>query len=217
MTRSIATIAGASALYGFSVGSVHSARLAAWDLAKFPLLLLTTCAICALAYVAFAAVIARRLAPRDVMRAALQTFADLSVLLASLAPVCWFLATTISRPTPDSLGEYPLFLGLNVAFIAVCGAVALARQTLRLEREHRLGRGRAAAVLAAWLLVSLFAGGQCAWFMRPFFGVSTIEVEEFMDGTKPDYRGATSFYEAVWQLAAPPPLPKDYARPRRGR
>jgi hypothetical protein len=215
--RPILTILGASAVYGFSIGSVHSARLAAWNLAKFPLLIFLTCSICALAYFAFALLVTRRLTPRDVMDLSLRTFADLSVLLASLAPVSYFLARTIVQPTPTSLNEYPRFLGLNVAFIAACGLVALARQTLRIEREHRLDRGRSAAILSAWLLISLFAGGQCAWYMRPFFGPSTITDPPFMEGTNPDYRGATSFYEAVWHLVAPPPLPEDYTRSGRTR
>jgi hypothetical protein len=212
--RSLVTIVVASAVYGFSVGSVHSARLAVWNLAKFPLLILVTAAICAAAYFAFAVLVTRRLTFAGVTALSLRTFADLSVLLASLSPVSYFLALTIEQPTTDSLNEYPFFLGLNVAFIAVCGAVALARQTLRLEREHGLGRGRASAVLAAWLAISLFAGGQCAWYMRPFFAASTFTDLQFMEGTAPDFRGATNFYEAVGQLIDPPPLPAGWSRRR---
>jgi hypothetical protein len=217
VTRSVLTIVAASAVYGFSIGSVHSLRLATWNLAKFPLLILATSVLCAFAYFAATLLVTRRLTLADVTVAALRTFADLSVLLASLAPVAYFLARTILQPTEDSLREYPFFLGLNVLFIACAGTVALARRALRLAREHGLGLRRSTAVLAAWLLVSLFAGGQCAWFLRPFFGVSTIEIRDFADGTKPDYRGATSFYEAVWQIVDPPPLAADYFRARRSR
>jgi hypothetical protein len=173
--------------------------------------------MCALAYHAFALLATRRLTLRDVTAASLRTYADLSVLLASLAPVSYFLARTLAQPTAESLREYPFFLGLNVVFIASAGTVALTRQTLRLVREHELGLVRSAVVVAAWLAISLFAGGQCAWFLRPFFGVSTIEVRDFADGTKPDYRGATSFYEAVWHLVDPPPLSAEYFRPARPR
>lgn len=204
MIKSVPTILVASAVYGFSIGSVHSVRLAAWNLAKFPLLIFSTCLICALAYFAFTLLITRRLTLADVTALSLRTFADLSVLLASLAPVSYFLARTLLRPTPDSLNEYPFFLGLNVLFIACCGSAALARQALRLVRTNGLDVRESATVLAAWLAISLFAGGQCAWYMRPFFEVSTNPNPVFMEGTDPDFRGATSFYEAVWQLVDPP-------------
>ena len=201
---SLLRIAGGSAIYGFAIGSVHSPKLATWNLAKFPLLIVITALVCGLAYYAFALVVSRRLTLGDVTAMSLRTFADISVLLASLAPVAYFLATTIDHPTEESLREYPFFLGLNVAFIAFCGSVALLRQATRLSRERDLALRQAIAILTAWLAISLFVGGQCAWFMRPFFEVSTNPAPMFMEGTRPDFRGATSFYEAVWQLVDPP-------------
>ena len=63
-----------------------------------------------------------------------------------------------------------------------------------------------------------FAGGQCAWYLRPFFGPSTIRDIPFIEGSAPDYRGATSFYEAVYHLIhPPPPLPEGYFNRRRTR
>ncbi len=215
MRRSVLTILWTSAAYGFAIGSVHSLRLAAWDVVKFPALILLTALICAFAFFACTLLVTRELTFADSLRVSLATFADLSTLLASLAPVSWFLALTIAQPTETSLHEYPYFLGLNVVFIACGGALALVRQSLRLARRDRLGTGRSATILAAWLAISLFAGGQCAWYMRPFFGASTIGDPPFMEGSNPDFRGATSFYEAVVHLVAPPVLPDDYAR--RGR
>jgi cytochrome bd-type quinol oxidase subunit 2 len=210
--RALATIVAGSCVYGFSIGSVHGPRLAAANLVKFPALLLVTALVCAAAYHAFALLVTRRLTFDDTTRLSLRTFADLAVLLASLAPVSLFLAWTVVQPTETSLEEYPLFLGLNVLFIAAAGAVALVRQARRLTRDRGLRTRRAAAVVAAWLAVSLFTGGQCAWFMRPFFGPSTIRDPPFMEGTNPDYRGATSFYEAVAHLVTAPPLPRGWHR-----
>ncbi len=64
----------------------------------------------------------------------------------------------------------------------------------------------------SWLLLSLLVGGQWAWYLRPFFGVASIsaEVTPFCLGTLPDYRGATSFFEAVLHLVDPPPLPQGF-------
>jgi len=215
--RSILTILPAGALYGFSIGSVHSLRVATWNLAKFPLLFLATSVVCALAFFACTLPITRKLSFVEVMRTSLRTFADLSVLLASLAPVSYFLAKTVTQPTQASLNEYPFFLGLNVVFIAFGGTVALVRQALRLTKEHELRLAQSAAILFAWLAISLFTGGQCAWYMRPFFGPSTIVDPPFMEGTTPDFRGATSFYEAVYYVVAPPELPTNYFRAPRAR
>ena len=65
-----------------------------------------------------------------------------------------------------------------------------------------------------WVLLSLLAGGQAAWYLRPFFGVASIDgrATRFCLGTTPDYRGATNFYEAVYHLLRPPPLPEDWLR-----
>jgi hypothetical protein len=39
--------------------------------------------------------------------------------------------------------------------------------------------------------------------MRPFCGVRTVDAP-FMLGAQPDFRGATSFYEAVYHVFSPP-------------
>ncbi|MFT5357956.1 MAG: hypothetical protein ACI9KE_005193, partial [Polyangiales bacterium] len=50
MKRQLLTLAGASAIYGFSIGAVHSLVFALRNLIKFPLLLLVTAIVCCLAY-----------------------------------------------------------------------------------------------------------------------------------------------------------------------
>lgn len=216
MVRSILAILIGSSVYGFAAGSGDSLRMSTWSAAKFPLLIGLTCLICAVAYYVLSQFVTRSLRFGDVMRMSLRVFGDISVLLASLAPVTWFLARTGIKPDtngPD-LKEYPLFLGLNIAFIAVCGVLALARQGVRLLRNHHLTLRKSLAVLVAWVGISLFAGGQCAWYLRPFFGWPTIEDAPFMEGSHPDPRGATSFYEAVWHVLRDAPLPREYWRYR---
>ena len=203
-----------SAAYGFAIGSLHSLRLATWNLVKFPLLIFLTSLICAIAYYVFCQFITKRLSFGDVLSLSLRTYRDIAVLLASLSPVAFFLARTVVQPDEQSLNEYPFFLGLNVFFIALCGVVVLVRRALELLRKYELDLRRSVQIILAWLAISLFAGGQCAWYLRPFFGPSTIRDIPFIEGSAPDYRGATSFYEAVYHIAAPPPLPEDYYRRR---
>lgn len=210
MRRSLLTMVLGSAVYGFAIGSAHSVRQGEWNVLKFPLLLLATSLLCAPAYYLLGQFIARGLSFGTVLRLGLRAFADTSLLLASLAPVCFFLAMTLTPPDEQGLNEYPMFLGLNVVFVAVCGTLAVVRQARRLLKSHALSPARSAMIVVAWLAVSLFAGGQCAWYMRPFFGLRTIRYQHFMQGSRPDFRGARSFYEAVYFIVDPPPLPKDY-------
>jgi hypothetical protein len=210
MRRSLLTLLLGAAAYGFAIGSAHSFRQGEWNLLKFPLLLVATCLLCAPAYYLLAQFIARGLSFGAVLRLVFRAFADASLLLASLAPACFFLAQTITPPDSQGLNEYPMFLGLNVAFIALCGTAAVVRQAGRLLKSHTLSPARSAMIVVVWLGVSLFVGGQCAWYMRPFFGVRTSRPLPFMEGSNPNSRGARSFYEAVYHIVNPPPLPKDY-------
>ncbi|MCU0727291.1 MAG: hypothetical protein MUE73_16150, partial [Planctomycetes bacterium] len=215
MKRRFAETMLAAALYGFSAGAVHSLRMAGWSALKFPLLILSTILLSSLAWQCVSRFLAPALRFPEVASIALRTFHRTALFLASLCPVTFFLARTITPPDAGGLGEYPLFLGLNVGFIALSGTAALGLETRRLARGLGLGPRRAVSVLGAWLAICLFAGGQCAWIMRPFFGPATIRDPPFMEGSAPDFRGARSFYEAVYHLVCPPPLPPDW--PRRGR
>jgi hypothetical protein len=215
MARSLLIILVAMEIYGFSAGSVDSLRMALWTLAKFPLVIYLTSTLCALAWWVLARFLTSGLSFRATLGLALRTFADASVMLASLAPVNLFLGRTIAQPTPEALNEYPLYQGLNVLFVAVCGTVAVVRQVCRMQKVHHLTRRKAAGVAAAWLAVSLFAGGQCAWYFRPLYGCSAVRDLPFILGSTPDLRGARSFYEAVYFYLDPPPLPKDYHTRRR--
>jgi len=202
----------AAASYGFAIGAVHSWLFAARNLIKFPLLILVTALVCAPAYLLAARFVAARLTLEEVARLVLGLYRDVSLLLAVLAPVCLFLARTLRPPDEGGLGEYPHFLGFNVLLIAACGSLALVRQTRMLLRGRPLTRRQGLAIMAAWLLLSLLVGGQWAWYLRPFFGVASVsgEATPFCLGTLTDYRGAASFFEAVYQLVDPPPLPAGY-------
>jgi hypothetical protein len=193
----------AAAAYGFSIGAVHSTRFALRNVIKFPLLILVTASVCAVCYYVVARSIARELDARAVARCTLASFHDTSVLLSSLAPVTLFLALTVQRPDRNDLHEYPLFLSVNVILIAVCGSIALVRQCKQLVLEHGIPMERGAFLVTAWLACSLFVGAQASWYMRPFCGIASIDAP-FMEGTAPDFRGATSFYEALYNAVQLP-------------
>jgi len=204
--RSLATLVLASAAYGFTIGASNSWLFATRNLVKFPLLILSTAAVCALAYFVLARFLGAPLSFVRVQRLVLAVFRDTSLLLASLGSVVLFFGLTMLRPTAADLNDYPLFQGLNVAWIAVCGCLAVRRQAAVLLRDHALAPPLRRGLVAGWMLLSLFAGGQCAWYMRPFFGIAPPGpggVPFFM-GTQPDFRGARSLYEAVYNLIVLP-------------
>lgn len=210
--RTVVVLVAASAFYGLCAGLVHSPLFAARNLVKFPLLILVTSVICALGYHLLARFFGAPLPFGDVQRRVLRLFSDASVLLASLGPVTCILAWTFRRPDAHSLGEYPMVLGLNVLFIAISGSLAVLRQGRELLRGLSLSVRRSALILIGWLALSLLVGGQWAWYLRPFYGVASVNGEKtpFCLGTRPDVRGATSFYQAVYHLANPPRLLEDY-------
>ncbi len=196
----------ASAIYGASVGAVHSPRFAALNLIKFPLLIGVSVSVAAGVYFLWARLLAPQLGFEAVRRLVIASYADLADLLAAFAPVTLFLALTLRPPTSlVERGEYPSFLAGNIALIAAAGVLAVGRQAIALLRRHALPPARALALVGGWLAVSLLVGGQAAWYLRPFFGNRAVPDDgSFCEGSRPDSRGAESFFEAVAQLAVPP-------------
>lgn len=206
MLRDALGTLAAAALYGFSLGALDGWGRALRSALKFPLLILVTCGVCALACFVVARVLAPRLGFGEVQALVLRLYRDTALLLVSLAPATLFLARTLTpAASRDALHDYPFFLGLNVVLIAAAGTLALLRQSATLLTAHGLGPGRRATLMAAWLALSLFVGGPWAFYLRPFFGLSAIRAEDagFCDGNTPDFRGATNFFEAVWHLVDP--------------
>ncbi|MFN3244086.1 MAG: hypothetical protein ACE37K_21445 [Planctomycetota bacterium] len=205
MKRTVLLLVAASAAYGFSIGLSNSWVYAIRNLIKFPLLILSTSTICALCYFVLARFLGAALRFLDVQRIVLEVFRDTARLLASLGMVVAFLSLTMEPQTERDLGGFPAFLGFNVVAIALCGGLTVYRCT------HALGeavatRSQRRMLVASWLLASLLVGGQTCWLIRPFFGVSTTANWEspWFSGSAPGFRGARSFYEAVWFVLAPP-------------
>ncbi|HUR28858.1 MAG TPA: hypothetical protein VM509_11770 [Planctomycetota bacterium] len=202
------TFACASA-YGFALGSAHSELYATRNLLKFPLLIAITGTVCALAYWLVARLFEKELSFLAVQRATGRLFHDMSVLLASLSPAVLFLAWTSRARDDGRLGDYDSFLAFNMAIVAIAGSLALMRQTQQLFTQHGVDPLRAKLLVGAWLLLSLGVGGQAAFVMRPFFGFPATRgnTPPFFVGAEPDLRGATNFYESVWQTIQRPRLP----------
>jgi hypothetical protein len=220
MIRSAALTLGCAALYGFALGSAHSELYALRNLLKFPLLLATTGAVCALSWWFVARLVGAPLSFLGTQRAAGMLFKDASALLASLAPVVFFVARCLRATDDGQLGGYDAFLASNLAAVALCGGLALRRQSRALLRGAHLSRARARTLVASWLVLTLAVGGQGAFYLRPFFGFPATRGARppLFLGPEPDVRGATNFFEAVAQTLARPALPQKWPeRPERER
>jgi len=204
MMRSLLTLIASSAAYGFSIGISNSWVYGLRNLVKFPLLILTTAVVCALLYHVLARFFGVSLGFVMVQRLVLAIFRDTSRLLAALSPAICFLATSMPGPQDREPGEYRRFLMFNVVAIAICGCLAVYYRS----RERLLANGstqdRRPMLVASWMLASLLVGGQVCWYIRPFFGATAGTSERpWFTGTTPDHNGATSFYEAVFNILVP--------------
>tara|TARA_R110002072_G_scaffold25443_7_gene85288 strand:- start:28833 stop:29465 length:633 start_codon:yes stop_codon:yes gene_type:complete len=206
MMRSLLTLTASAATYGFSIGISNSWVYAARNLVKFPLLILSTAAICALLYHVLARFLDARFDFVQVQRLVLGIFRDISRLLCALSPAVCFLGVTMQRPQGRDLGGYPQFLLLNVGAIALCGCLSVYfRARDRIMQSMNSARRRNLLV-AGWMLASLAVGGQVCWMIRPFFGTSGAGAWDtpWFSGSSADKRGASNFYEAVYYLIVPP-------------
>jgi hypothetical protein len=188
----LALTLAAAALYGFALGSAHSEICARNNALKFPLLVLVTDATCALSWSVIATALGVPLTFVGVQLAALRWFRDVSILLASLAPVV-FVVARVARATDDGqLGEYDSFLALNVGFAGVAGALSMVRQAVGLLRELHIAHSRVVTLVALWFALTLAVGGQATFWMRPFFGFPATrgDTPPLILGSAPDVRGA---------------------------
>ena len=219
MKRWLKSTIPASAVYGFALGSAHSWDHSVDNLVKFPLLIGSTAVVCGVGYRVTGKFLIPDLPAAEVQRATSQMYDDLSILLLSLSPVTLFMGLILLKTDEGPLGEYDLFLRMNILFVAICGALALARQWKQLLSVTDASSSRAVAVLCVWLSLSAIAGGQASFYLRPLLGMpfSRGMDKPFVLGTEPTARGAHNFFEVVWYSMTSPEVPGDVLRDREGR
>jgi hypothetical protein len=212
MPRKLLVLVGASAVYGFSLGSAHCPLYATRNLIKLPLLIVGTAALCGIACFIVGRFASVRLSFARTQTLVVDALRDTAILLVSLSPANYFIARILVHTDDARLGEYSLFLGLNIAFIALSGTLALVRQARRLLAACAISPRRATGVVLSWLVLMLLVGGQLAFYLRPFFGLPASRgvTPPFALGAAPDVRGATNFYEVVIQVFTAPPLPRGW-------
>ncbi len=168
------TVLGA-ATYGAVLGSWRDARLAVYDAAKLPLVLLLT----VLLTMPFQWMIARLLgAALEVAQVGVLTAPALAIgatLLGSLAPVVALFTACSPPPSSSALATYDLLYILHFSIVGgscFAGTLTLWRAILAVSPT----RAAAARIGLAWLVVDAFVGGEIAWALRPFIGSISLPV-----------------------------------------
>jgi len=180
-------------IYGFTVGYWRSPVMGGYVALKMPLLITLTLACNGLLNGLLGLLLGSGLSFRQSLHALLSGFAITSLILASVAPVTFFLA--INVPSHDSLqaaSSHSAYLLTHVSLIAIAGLVGVVRLAKLLE-SYTHSRSVARVTLGAWIAGNAFLGCQFSWVLRPFFGSPGLEVAFLRDDPMQG-----NFLEAVW-------------------
>lgn len=190
----VALIAGLGfALYGFTIGFWRAPLMGAYVAIKFPLLIVLTLASNGLLNGLLGLLLGSGLGFRQSLLALLSSFALAALILASLAPVTFFLAWNAPAPSEPGAAHahaaYLLTHTLLIGFAGIAANLHLHRQLLA-KAPTRIA---ATSTLLAWLTGNAFLGAQFSWILRPFFGTPRLEVQFLRPNP---FEG--NFYETVW-------------------
>lgn len=181
------------ALYGFSVGWWRSPLMAGYVAIKMPLLVALTLGCNGLLNSLLAQLLGTGLGIRQSFLALLMATAVSALILGSLAPVTFFLASNAPAPgTPGADTAYAAYQLIHTFLIGFAGVVANTH-LYRLLAARAPNPAAARATLIAWLAGNGFLGAQFSWVLRPFFGLPGMEVEFLRPQP---LKG--NFYETIW-------------------
>jgi hypothetical protein len=192
----IALIIGGAGIYGAAMGWWRCGMQALYTGIKIPLVILLTTLLNSLLNAILAPLLGLNLSYRQSFAIILMTFTIASVLLATFAPIAFFVVWN-TPPLHDCTRlvspEYGFLQLCHVAFIAFAGVTGNVR-LLPLLEAWAGGRMIGRKVLLAWLAGNLFLGSQICWVLRPFIWDPARPVE-FVG--REAFRG--SFYETVFE------------------
>lgn len=174
-----------AATYGAVLGMWHGGILPVYVSVKLPLVLILTSALT----MVFNWLVAVLLGfPLRFGQVAVLTFMALSVgsvLLASLAPIAWFMTISAPEPSATARTTHNLLYLMHTGFVGACslaGNVSLWAALRRIGPSPRTARN----VYVSWVLTYALVGGEVAWALRPFVGSIYYPVvflrEDALDG-----------------------------------
>jgi hypothetical protein len=177
MAGMAATSALFSALYGLTVGIYAGGWQIVYNAVKFPLLLLATLALCALALYMLNSLVGARLSLSQTVAVVLGAVVVTATLLLSLTPPLGFIMLT-------SLRDYQLVVFLNLVVVSIAGAggVGFAFQATAAVHTDPETRRRCLGVMRAWMVLYGLVGLQMLWLFRPFFRQTDVFIRPLGEG-----------------------------------
>lgn len=191
--RSILTILLGAGCYGFTVGLWRGSEMALYVAIKTPSLLFITLLATGLLNGVLGLLLGTGISFRQSLLCQLLAFSLASIVLASLAPITFFLA--LEAPPADSAQaatSHSFYLLCHTALIGLGGFLAVTR-LFGLIKSLTPNLPAARITLLSWLASNALVGAQLSYLLRPFFGSPALEVE-FLRADP--FNG--TFYEAVW-------------------
>ena len=191
--RSIFLIIIGGGCYGFTVGLWRGTQMALFVAIKTPALLFFTLLVTGFLNGILGLLLGTGIGFRQSLLCQLLAFSLAALVLASLAPITFFLALQAPpADSPQAATSHSFYLLTHTAIIAVGGLLAVTR-LFGLIRDLTPHHQAARITLLSWLSSNAFVGAQLSFLLRPFFGSPSLEIA-FL---RPDAFNGT-FYEAVW-------------------
>jgi hypothetical protein len=179
--------------YGATVGLWRGPEMAFYVALKTPALLFATLLVTGFLNGVLGLLLGSGIGFRKSLLCQLLAFALASILLASLAPVTFFLALEAPSTDSEQAGRaYSVYLLIHTTLIALGGLLAVVRLfdlLLVLTPDIKAAR----ITLLSWLASNAFVGAQLSYLFRPFFGSPGLPVAFLRENP---FNG--TFYEAVW-------------------
>lgn len=191
--RSVLTILLGAGCYGFTVGLWRGSEMALYVALKTPALLFITLLTTGLLNGVLGLLLGTGIGFRQSILCQLLAFSLAAIVLASLAPITFFLALEAPpADSPQARTSHSFYLLIHTAIIGLGGFLAVTR-LFGLIRALTPDLRAARITLLSWLASNALVGAQLSYLLRPFFGSPSLEIAFLR---RDPFNG--TFYEAVW-------------------
>lgn len=178
--------------YGFTMGLWQGWEMASYVGIKLPLVIFATLFINGMINGMLAMVLGSGIGFRQSLQFLLTGFALMSIILAALSPITFFMALHAPTPTEPGAAQWHSVTLLTHTFLIAYAGIISHRSLLGHVRRFATTPAHGTRTFFAWLVGNLFVGAQISWIMRPFFGSPGLKVQFLRD-----YPMAGNFYETV--------------------
>lgn len=179
--------------YGFTMGLWQGWEMASYVGIKLPLVIFATLLINGMINGMLAMALGSGIGFRQSIQFLLAGFGLMSIILASLSPITFFMALHAPEPgDPGAKQWHSVTLLIHTLMIAYAGIISH-RSLLGHVRGFANTPALGTRTFFAWLAGNLFVGAQISWIMRPFFGSPGLEVQFLRD-----HPMNGSFYDTVF-------------------